>query len=150
LPSAALDNAGDLAVGYSASSTSVFPSIAWAGRLAGDPPNALGQGEATMFAGTGAQLGTSNRWGDYSSLVLDPADAATFWYVNQYYATSTAGGFDWHTRIGKFKFSGTSAPAQGTLSGTITACDTGLPLADAVVTATGGPSSGYSATTGAA
>jgi len=145
--STAIDNAGNLAVGYSLSSTTVFPSLAYAGRLAGDPPNGLGQGEATMFTGTGAQLGSGNRWGDYTALQIDPTDDATFWYVNEYYAMSTAGGFDWHTRIGKFKFAGTTAPAQGTLSGTVTACDTGLPLADALVQVTGGPSTGFSAAT---
>ena len=90
--STAVDNAGNLAVGYSTSSTSVFPSISYAGRLLTDPPGTLAQGEATMFAGTGVQLGTSNRWGDYTNMSLDPADDATFWYTNQYYNTSPAGG----------------------------------------------------------
>ena len=145
--STAVDNAGNLAVGYSTSSTSVFPSIAYAGRLLTDPPGTLAQGEATMFAGTGVQLGTSNRWGDYTNMSLDPADDATFWYTNQYYNTSPAGGFAWKTKIGAFKFAGTVAPDQGTLSGTITACDTGAPLKDAFVQVTGGPSTGFSAAT---
>src|SRR5262249_44573059 len=80
--SVAMDNAGDIAIAYSTSSTTLFPSIAYAGRLAGDPPNGLAQGEATMFSGTGSQIGTQNRWGDYTALQLDPADDATFWYVN--------------------------------------------------------------------
>jgi hypothetical protein len=92
-----------------------------------------------MFAGTGVQLGTSNRWGDYTNMSLDPADDATFWYTNQYYNTSPAGGFAWKTKIGAFKFVGTVAPDQGTLTGTITACDTGAPLKDALVQVTGGP-----------
>jgi len=102
--STAVDNAGNLAVGFSTSSTSVFPSIAYAGRLATDPPGVLAQGEATMFAGTGVQLGTSNRWGDYSAMCLDPADDATFWYTNEYYNTSPVTGFAWKTKIGAFKF----------------------------------------------
>ena len=100
-----------------------------------------------MFAGTGVQLGTSNRWGDYTNMSLDPADDATFWYTNQYYNTSPAGGFAWKTKIGAFKFVGTVAPDQGTLTGTITACDTGAPLKDALVQVTGGPSTGFSAAT---
>src|SRR5262245_3511617 len=143
--STAVDNAGNLAVGYSTSSTSVFPSIAYAGRLLTDPPGTLAQGEATMFSGTGVQQLTSNRWGDYTAMCLDPADDATFWYTNQYYFTT--GQFLWHTRIGAFKFAGTSAPPQGTLSGTITACDTGGLLKDALVQVTGGPSTGFSAAT---
>src|SRR5882724_3716550 len=143
--STAVDNAGNLAVGYSTSSTSVFPSIAYAGRLLTDPPGTLAQGEATMFAGTGVQLDTVNRWGDYTAMCLDPADDATFWYTNQYYNTNAS--FGWKTKIGAFKFAGTVEPPQGTLSGTITACDTGAPLKDALVQVTGGPSTGFSAGT---
>ncbi len=143
--STALDNAGNLAVGYSTSSTTIFPSIAYAGRLANDPPNTLSQGEATMFSGTGVQQGTGNRWGDYSAMCLDPVDDSTFWYCNEYYATT--GQFLWRTRIGSFKFAGTTAPPQGTLSGTITACDTGAPLKDALVKVSGGPSDGFSSAT---
>ena len=80
-------------------------------------------------------------------MCLDPADDATFWYTNQYYNTSPAGRFAWKTKIGAFKFDGTVAPDQGTLSGTITACDTGAPLKDALVQVTGGPSTGFSAAT---
>ena len=74
---------------------------------------------------------------------LDPADDATFWYTNEYY--NPTGQFLWKTKIGAFKFDGTVAPPQGTLSGTITACDTGAPLKDALVMVTGGPSTGFSA-----
>ncbi len=143
--STSLDYAGNLAVGYSISSTTVFPSLAYAGRLATDPAGTLAQGEATMFAGTGVQQGTGNRWGDYSAMTLDPSDDATFWFTSEYYATT--GTFLWHTRIGKFKFANTTTPPQGTLSGTITACDTGASLKDAIVQVSGGPSNGFSTAT---
>src|SRR5262249_47294734 len=139
------DNAGNLAVGYSTSSTSVFPSIAYAGRLLSDPPGMLAQGEATMFAGTGVQQLTSNRWGDYTNMSLDPADDATLWYTNQYY--STTGQFLGRTKMGPLRFAVPVALTKGTLSGTFTACDTGAPLKDAFVQATGGPSTGFSAAT---
>ena len=107
--SAAMDAGGNIAVGYSASSASIFPQIRYAGRLAGDPLSTLPQAEGTLFAGTGSQLGTSNRWGDYSALTIDPVDDCTFWYTNEYYATSAA--FNWRTRIGSFTFpSCTSVP----------------------------------------
>ena len=96
-------------------------------------------------AGTGVQLGTSNRWGDYTAMCLDPADDATFWYTNEYYRRPRPSL--WKTKIGAFKFAGTVAPPQGTLSGTITACDTGAPLKDALVMVTGGPSTGFSSAT---
>lgn len=143
--SSALDNAGNLAVGYSISSLSTFPSLAYTGRLATDPPNTV-QPEVIMWAGTGVQRGTSNRWGDYSNLSLDPVDDSTFWYTNEYY-TTTNQTFNWQTRIGRFKFAGSSAPPQGTLSGTVTTCDNGEPIQDALVEVTGGPSNGYSAAT---
>src|SRR5215813_8450250 len=78
---AAMDQQGNLAIGYSVSSAAVVPGIRYAGRLASDPPNTLGQGEATLFAGVGSQSGTVNRWGDYSDLTIDPVDDCTFWYT---------------------------------------------------------------------
>ena len=133
MSSAAEDNQGNLALGYSVSSGAaggnIFPGIRFAGRLATDPPGGLFQGEATLINGTGVQRSTGNRWGDYSSLTVDPSDDCTFWYTQEYYtaagqAASTVG---WQTRIGNFKFSQCTAPAMGTLSGTVTYCETGAP-----------------------
>jgi hypothetical protein len=102
MASAAMDASGDLAVGFSASSASIFPQVRYAGRLASDPLGTLGQGEATLHAGTGSQTDTSNRWGDYSDLTVDPVDDCTFWYTTEYYDTTSS--FNWRTRIGNFKF----------------------------------------------
>ena len=99
--SAAMNGQGDLAVGYSVSSASVFPGIRYAGRLASDPPGGLFQGEATLIDGSGSQTSTSGRWGDYSSINVDPSDDCTFWYTAEYYPATSGGG--WHTRVGKFK-----------------------------------------------
>jgi len=75
--SAAIDAVGNLAVGYSASSTSVFPSIRYAGRLATDTPGTgLAQGEAVAMAGSQSQTSISNRWGDYSMLSVDRGASA--------------------------------------------------------------------------
>jgi hypothetical protein len=103
--SIAMDGAGDIAVGYSASSSSVFPSIRYAGRVPTDPLGQLSQGEATLFAGLGSQSGTSSRWGDYSDMTVDPVDDCTFWYTNEYYPSGVS-QFNWRTRIGSFKFPG--------------------------------------------
>ena len=94
------DRLGDMAVGYSVSSSSMFPAIRYAGRLVGDALGILGQGEATLYAGTGSQT-TYNRWGDYSEMSIDPEDDCTFWYTNEYYAAT---GTAWQTRIGGFKY----------------------------------------------
>jgi len=100
--SAAMDASGDIALGFSASSSAINPQIRYAGRLLADPPGQMSQGEATLHAGTGSQVGTSSRWGDYSALTLDPADDCTFWYTTEYYDTTSS--FNWRTRVGNFKF----------------------------------------------
>lgn len=106
--STAMDSAGNLAVGFSASDATIHPQIRYAGRLAGDPANTLAQGEEHLFDGTGSQTGTGNRWGDYSALTVDPVDDCTFWYTSEYYATT--GDFAWRTRIGNFKFAACGTP----------------------------------------
>src|SRR5207249_3298650 len=100
--SIAVDQNGNTAIGYSTSSSSIFPGIRYAGRLATDPSNDLGQGEAVLIAGGGAQLSSFGRWGDYSMNTIDPADGTTFWHTNEYYTVTS--GASWSTRIGKFQF----------------------------------------------
>lgn len=100
--SVAMDKKGDLAIGYSASSGSMFPAIRYSGRLRADPLGQLTQGEATMHPGTGSQTSTSSRWGDYSRLTVDPVDDCTFWYINEYLAVTSSAS--WRTRIGNFVF----------------------------------------------
>ena len=103
MPALAVDQNGNMAIGYSLSSAAMFPGIRYAGRLASDPSNNLGQGEAILFTGTGSQVGTNGRWGDYSYTAIDPADGLSFWHTNEYYVTTSS--FNWATRIGKFQFS---------------------------------------------
>ena len=112
--SIAMDHFGDIALAYSTSSPASFPSLAYSGRLAGDPLNQLSQGETQMFAGAGPEnvaffAPPVGRWGDYTDLTVDPTDGCTFWYVNEYFASLTdqganAPGAPWQTRIGNFKF----------------------------------------------
>jgi hypothetical protein len=102
--SAAMDQQGNLALGYSASSTAIHPQIRYAGRLFTDPLNQLTQAEGTIFSGAGSQTGTLTRWGDYSDLTVDPIDDCTFWYTQEYIPAN--GSFNWRTRIGSFKFPG--------------------------------------------
>lgn len=144
--STAIDDQGNLAMGYSLSSTTALPSIAYVGR-AFDQLGASLTNEQILFPGQGTQAaGSGNRWGDYTSMSVDPTDDCTFWYANEYYPPGNT-GFNWHTRIGNFKFPTCSAPAQGTLVGTITACDSGAPIGEVKIDVTGGPSDGYSTAT---
>lgn len=97
--SIAMDQAGNIALGYSASNSSAFPSIRYATRAPGDPLGTMGP-EQTLLAGGGSQL-SSNRWGDYSAMSVDPADDCSFWYTNEYYNPSS--GSNWKTAIGSFR-----------------------------------------------
>jgi hypothetical protein len=112
--SIAMDGDGNIALGYSASSSSAFPSIRYASREASDPLGTL-EAEVVMQAGSGSQTG-SDRWGDYSAMNVDPADDCTFWYTNQYYPVSAA--TTWKTRIGNFKYPSCSVspPVMRTLT----------------------------------
>ncbi len=99
--SAAMDQNGNLAIGFSASSAAIHPQIHYAFRNASDPLGTL-TGEVDAFNGNGSQLDTSSRWGDYSDLTVDPVDDCTFWYTQEYYSTNSS--FNWRTRILNFKF----------------------------------------------
>ena len=131
--SIAADALGNLALGFSISSSSMFPSIHYTGRLANDPLGAMAQGEAVLVSGGGSQTFATPRWGDYSSMSVDPQDDCTFWYTNEYYSVTSVAA--WQTRIGAFRFSGCGLPATGTLSGIVTHASSGAPLAGATVTA---------------
>jgi hypothetical protein len=135
MPSLALDRAGNMAMGYSTSnSTTEFPSIKYAGRLAADPVNTFSQTEQTFFTGTASQTGT-NRWGDYSAMTLDP-NGCTFWYTTEY-ANPADQTFNhrWLTKFGNIgAFPGcTPVGAGGTVSGAVTVNPGGAPIFGATV-----------------
>ena len=89
-------------VGYSQSSATTHPAIYIAGRTRTDPAGNL-ETEALVVQGNGSQPDTSNRWGDYSAMRIDPVDHCTFWYTTEYYMVTQS--FDWSTRIASAKFS---------------------------------------------
>src|SRR5271157_4768374 len=130
--SVAMDQVGDLAVGYSKSSSSVYPSIAFAGRVPTDPAGTL-ETETDVVDGSGSQAPYKgrNRWGDYSAMTVDPVDDCTFWYTQEYIKSD--GSFNWNTRIANFKFSNC-----GSSSGTVTLTPSSLAFGNQTV---GTPSS---------
>jgi hypothetical protein len=132
--SAAMDRAGNLALGFSASSSTVYPSIRYTGRLVSDPLNTLPQGEATLLPGGGSQT-ASTAWGSVSSMSVDPVDDCTFWYTNEYYQATSS--FNWRTRIGNFKFK--ECTAGPTPTPTPSPTPTATATATATTTATGTP-----------
>ena len=84
--SIAQDKVGNIALGYSASSAIVYPSVRFTGRVPTDNPGTM-QAETVVKAGTGSQLQNLSRWGDYSAMTIDPVDDCTFWYTNEYMST---------------------------------------------------------------
>ncbi len=99
--SIAMDQSGDIALGYSQSSTSVYPSIYFTGRVAADPAGSM-EGEQVIASGLGSQINGISRWGDYSAMTIDPADDCTFWYTQEYILSN--GSYNWNTRIVNLKF----------------------------------------------
>ena len=106
--SIAMDKKGNIAVGYSASSSTALPGIRYTGRETTDPLNTL-QTEQTAYTGGGSQSSLS-RWGDYSAMRIDPSDDCTFWYTSEYIPSN--GSFNWRTRVASFKFNSCSSTTQ--------------------------------------
>ena len=110
MSSAAMDKMGNILIGYSVAdaANNLNPSIRIAGRYRSDIRNLL-QGESTIVTGTGSQTVRSSgsaltRWGDYTTMQVDPVDDCTFWYIGEYLGSD--GVFNWQTRIASFKFRG--------------------------------------------
>ena len=104
--SIAQDVNGNIALGYSASSSSVYPSVWYTGRLNGDALNTMTLAESTIISGTGSQTyydasRPKSRWGDYSGMMTDPSVPNTFWYTQEYYQTTSTAS--WRTRIAEFQ-----------------------------------------------
>ena len=92
-----IDEAGNLGLGYTACSQQVYPGLRLTGRRAGDPLGTLPIQEYTLVAG--AKSHQDERWGDYSSMAVDPEDGRTFWFTGEYQPA----GAQWGTRIGSFR-----------------------------------------------
>lgn len=102
MSSIAMDRAGNIAVGYSRSSASLYPSVAVAlgtvsstNLTTGEKLTPLSQ-ESFVMNGTGSQR-KYTRWGDYTHMSVDPTDGCTLWFTGQY--QTVTGVFDWSTRI---------------------------------------------------
>jgi hypothetical protein len=104
--SIALDGDNNIAIGYSISSSTMYPSIRYTGRLNCDPLGEMTLEESGIMNGGGSQTntwsGTPSRWGDYSRMTADPSSPNTFWYTQEYYQTTSSA--NWRTRIASFSF----------------------------------------------
>jgi uncharacterized repeat protein (TIGR01451 family) len=110
MPSMSMDGAENILVGYSTTgktNATENHSIRYTGRAKTDPLGVMTAPEATVFTGTRNVSNTQlspGRWGDYTSMSIDPADDCTFWYANEYYVTGTTGNGTWRTRIASSRF----------------------------------------------
>jgi hypothetical protein len=100
--SAAMDKTGGIAIGYNISSASIVPSIRYAFRGPSDALGVLGN-ETSILVGSGSQTGTLNRWGDYSTISVDPTDGCQLVFTTEYIPSN--GNFNWSTYIAAFKLS---------------------------------------------
>lgn len=109
MPAIAMDRNQDIAIGFSRSgpASGEYPSLVYAGRVPGDAAGTM-ESEVVLKAGAGSQQSGYSRWGDYSSLTVDPTDDCTFWLTEEY--EKTTGYFNWSTAIGSFKFPGCPPP----------------------------------------
>ena len=131
--SIASDASGNIAIGYSVSSASTFPSIRYTSRTPNDPLGMLPGGEVEAVAGGGSQTHSAQRWGDYSDMSIDPEDDCTFWFTTEY--LENTGSAPWVTRVTSFKFAGCGGPpptgpeislTSGSCGGTVTIQGTGF------------------------
>jgi hypothetical protein len=105
----AVDGSGNIGLGFSKSSSDMHPQIEITGRTLEDAPGTLrDETNCTDGIGNGSQTSSSNRWGDYSSMSVDPVDQCTFYFTNEYYPTTASSS--WHTRVCSFKFDGCGDP----------------------------------------
>jgi hypothetical protein len=101
--SAAMDKTGGIAIGYNISNaTTIVPSIRYAYRGPSDPAGTLGN-ETSVLVGSGSQTGNLTRWGDYSTISVDPVDGCTMVFTTQFQPAN--GNFNWSTFIHSFKLS---------------------------------------------
>jgi hypothetical protein len=157
-PSVAVDNSGNLAIGFAVSNASMFPSAAYTLRLASaaagttQPATIYAAGEAFYVRTYRSPANQSqfNRWGDYNAMVVDPADGS-FWAYNQYARTQgmeflTEQG-RWGTQLANFSAGVAVPPAPGAVD-LVSTSDLGLSSTDNItsdntptLTGTAAPSS---------
>ncbi|MBI1827053.1 MAG: hypothetical protein HY287_09815 [Planctomycetes bacterium] len=94
-PSIAVNANGEVALGFSGSSSSTFAGAYYTAHCAGGAAGTM-QTVAQLKAGVGPYLktfgGTENRWGDYSATAIDPLDDSSFWTLQEYAAVQFSGG----------------------------------------------------------
>jgi hypothetical protein len=102
MSSIAMNSQGDIGMVYNIvdDANNINPGIRFTSRRANEPMGQM-RNESSLIEATGVQTSTF-RWGDYSSMNVDPLDDCRFWMSAQY--IQTTGDNSWNTRIGAFNF----------------------------------------------
>jgi hypothetical protein len=133
-PTLAVNQYGDVMLGYTHFGTGIYASGAYSMRLASDPPNTM-EGEVMLKAGEASyfkDFGTGdNRWGDFTATVVDPVDDTSMWTIQEYAGKDNMWGTWWGSIT-------PGAPAA-TPTPSATATPTPSPSATPTVTATPTP-----------
>jgi len=113
MSSIGMDKFGNIAMGYSVSGSDMSPTIRYTGRAPSDTPGTMRDENDLLGNIVHGSQTTYNRWGDYSSMTVDPVDDCTFWYTTEYQPTD---GYLWSTRIASFRFGDCSSTATADFS----------------------------------
>jgi hypothetical protein len=136
--SVAQDQNGNITMGYSVSSETVYPSIRFTGRLASDALGQMTMAEQSIMPGADSQASSLNRWGEQSTMAIDPVDDCTFYYSNAYYETTSDSG--WETRVASFRLDeDCSTPSSLTEGGGAVVVATDVPVPEVEVVASRPP-----------
>jgi hypothetical protein len=110
IPSVAANGQGHAAIGQSVAGPMTPPSLATFSRVSSDPLGLMSNGfEILGIAGYNVQTSTAaQRWGDYSQMVVDPADDMTMWTFQEYADAANS----WGVRAVKLQAPPPAAPTS--------------------------------------
>ena len=99
--SMAMDKLGNIALGYSASSSTIHPSIRVAVQKANPKSSEFGKlSKERVLRNSKTSQKDGVRWGDYSCMSVDPVDDSTFYFTTEYLPVSDKSA--WGTRVVAF------------------------------------------------
>jgi len=103
-PDLGVNHCDDMTIGYTKTSSMMWPAAWVTGRLSSDPPNQL-QSEAPLRNGDMPYIswdGPPHRWGDYTGGTSDPDGVGT-WYLGEYSKLITPPPLaNWGTFVGEY------------------------------------------------
>ena len=121
-PDLAVDACGNMMMGYSKTSSSMYPGVYAVGL---DNTGVLGteiQVKAGEISYTSFEQSAPRRWGDYTEMTIAP-DGSTFWYLGEYSKNTGTSDGRWGTYINSFTFNCDSGNTNQSPNAVITLID---------------------------